>query len=765
MAGNALVNIKFAADLKNFSSSVQNASRSIKKLGRQMQSAGSTLSLGLTAPFAAFSAVALRNFDVQQKGIAQLNAGLQSTGRYTDELSKKLQQQASELQNNSLFGDEDILKNSTAQILSFTNIATDAIPRVNQIVADLATRLGTDLKSNAISVSKALNAPLQNLSALGRSGIQFSEDQKKMIKSLVETNRLAEAQNVILTELETQYSGSAKAAAEAGTGWLKQLSNSIGDLTEDFGVHINEALKPFGEAVKGVVQRIQAWSPETKKMALVIGGLAAALGPLLVTLGLLMTNVIPGLITAFGAVKIAFTSLTTVIAANPLGALAVAIGVVAGAFLLFNNSVKDTVAQQNILADVNNVAAKSIANEKAKLQELLFIAQNENIQKSARIKAVKELNKLSPKYLGDLTLEKINTDKAREAVELYNTQLLKTAKIKAAQTKLQELQAKIIDIELAKENNSVEIAKEQLKVQETENLTVAQKNKLLAVTNKNKELASILTSKELEDLKNQEQQLLKIIAANKTLNSITTETVKPNDSKNVKPTASGLDLTGLQQGLDLDFTTGLDQQAEKLDATLTNMQQSFVDFSEQASQVVNQSVSSILGGFGSLIGGLITGASGLSDFKNLLLGSLAGMLEQLGQIAIQVGIGLKAIKAAFKSLNPFVAIAAGIGLIAFGKVIRSQIKDVGGKNFAGAFAEGGVVGGSSFTGDRLFARVNSGEMILNKRQQSNLAGMLNPAGAVPVNVTLMPSVDIVGDKFRVLLNRVDKRNSRLGYEG
>jgi hypothetical protein len=39
------------------------------------------------------------------------------------------------------------------------------------------------------------------------------------------------------------------------------------------------------------------------------------------------------------------------------------------------------------------------------------------------------------------------------------------------------------------------------------------------------------------------------------------------------------------------------------------------------------------------------------------------------------------------------------------------------------FAQGGIIGGSSFTGDKLLARVNSGEMILNQNQQSKLLAM------------------------------------------
>jgi hypothetical protein len=42
---------------------------------------------------------------------------------------------------------------------------------------------------------------------------------------------------------------------------------------------------------------------------------------------------------------------------------------------------------------------------------------------------------------------------------------------------------------------------------------------------------------------------------------------------------------------------------------------------------------------------------------------------------------------------------------------------------AGAYATGGIVGGSSFSGDQLTARVNSGEMILTREQQANLFDM------------------------------------------
>ena len=48
--------------------------------------------------------------------------------------------------------------------------------------------------------------------------------------------------------------------------------------------------------------------------------------------------------------------------------------------------------------------------------------------------------------------------------------------------------------------------------------------------------------------------------------------------------------------------------------------------------------------------------------------------------------------------------------------------------FAGSFADGGIISGNSFHGDKMIARVNAGEMILSKTQQANLFRALNNGG-------------------------------------
>jgi hypothetical protein len=317
------INIRAGFDLQGFSTSGQNLEREFKKTARKMQSIGKTLSMSLTAPIVGLAGLSVVNFDKQAKSVAQVEAGLKSTGGTVGKTSQELQKMAAELQKVSLFGDEDILKNITAQLLTFTNITGDEFGRAQQAVADYASRTGRDLMGTSIMIGKALNDPIKGLAALGKAGVQFTDDQKVLIQSLVATGKEAEAQKIILEELEKQYGGSAKAAADAGMGPLQQIKNSIMDVTEAFGEIIVEYIKPLAENVKALATRFGELSDSKKRLIVIIGAAAAAIGPVMLALGFLGTTVIPALITAF-------TMLT-----GPIGLTIAAIGALA--YVVYQN--------------------------------------------------------------------------------------------------------------------------------------------------------------------------------------------------------------------------------------------------------------------------------------------------------------------------------------------------------------------------------------------------------------------------------------------
>lgn len=67
--------------------------------------------------------------------------------------------------------------------------------------------------------------------------------------------------------------------------------------------------------------------------------------------------------------------------------------------------------------------------------------------------------------------------------------------------------------------------------------------------------------------------------------------------------------------------------------------------------------------------------------------------------------------------------------------------------YAGSFATGGIIGGTSYRGDHLTAQVSSGEMILNKIQQRNLLSLAQGGGAMQVT-----TVAVSGDKLILAIN-------------
>ena len=318
---------KLNKDLRGVKARFRN---NLSEIQAMTQNVGRNLTMGLTAPLGIMAVQSVKAFDAQAKAIAQVEQGLKSTSGQVGFTSAELQKMASDLQTKTLFGDEVILKDATAQLLTFTNIAGDHFARTQKVALDLATRLDGDLKSASIQLGKALNDPVANLSALSRSGIQFSAYQKEVIKSLAETGQLAEAQGVILEELERQYGGSAEAAALAGTGPFTQLGNTIGDISEEFGRLINEFITPLVPKIQGLADSFRSLTDRQKQAMLVVGAIAAAAGPLLLTVSALIK------------MRIAMASLNVVMAANPIGAVAVAVTLLIGSLEALKSMTKTT---------------------------------------------------------------------------------------------------------------------------------------------------------------------------------------------------------------------------------------------------------------------------------------------------------------------------------------------------------------------------------------------------------------------------------------
>lgn len=286
MLGNNEANIKavITADdrassvLKNFGDHVNGVGG---KIANGLEIAAKSLAVAGTAAVA-FGALSVKAFTESEDLIAQTNAVLKSTGQIAGVTADQVTKLATALQKTTKFSDEEV-RSAENLLLTFTSIGKDIFPQATATVLDMATALGEDTKSASIQLGKALQDPILGITALRRVGVNFSDAQKDVIQGLVDTGQKAEAQKLILKELQTEFGGSAVAAGSTFSGSLIKLKNALNDVQETIGQVIVTKLAPFVTKALEAVAAID-WNA-------VIGRTIAALQQLGVTLANTYTTV------------------------------------------------------------------------------------------------------------------------------------------------------------------------------------------------------------------------------------------------------------------------------------------------------------------------------------------------------------------------------------------------------------------------------------------------------------------------------------------
>lgn len=112
--------------------------------------------------------------------------------------------------------------------------------------------------------------------------------------------------------------GSAKRMAEIMDDTLQGSFMRLKSAMESAFISLGQDLAPIirqvADFVAGLAARFKELSPTIRKAIVIIGGIVAAVGPLLAGLGFLMTTVIPGLVTAFGALSAPILAVAAAIA-------------------------------------------------------------------------------------------------------------------------------------------------------------------------------------------------------------------------------------------------------------------------------------------------------------------------------------------------------------------------------------------------------------------------------------------------------------------
>lgn len=196
-----------------------------------------------------FAAETIRMAEEVQQSNAVLKQVAKTTGQFGSELDSVTNRliKFADAQELRIGVDAEVIKQVQAQLLSFKALgasagqAGGAFDRATKAAFDMAMVLKKDASSQALALGKALEDPIRGITALRRGGTTFTEQQQEQIRVLVESNRLLDAQALILTEVESQYGG----AAEAGALWSDRLRLAFDQVKEQIGIALTPAFESF----------------------------------------------------------------------------------------------------------------------------------------------------------------------------------------------------------------------------------------------------------------------------------------------------------------------------------------------------------------------------------------------------------------------------------------------------------------------------------------------------------------------------------------
>ncbi|MGG5617027.1 phage tail tape measure protein [Myroides odoratimimus] len=249
--------------------------------------------------------------------------------------------------------------------------------------------------------------------------------------------------------------GTAKRMQEQMEGGIGGSWREMMSAIEGVSIQIGQVLEPAFRKITVVIKDVSNWfmdlSDTTKTVIVVIGGLAAAIGPVLLALGTLI-KILPIVAAGYGILTAAVRTTSAAMLANPITAIVLALTTLTASLLLASDGYDKLTSSQGNLNEINNQVLKTTGKQISEFERLVKIAKDVKESDENRIAAVTKINQIAPEYLGNITKETINTNTATAAINKY----IETLKNKARQQAISDRQGKLFDKLVDLESSPIE---------------------------------------------------------------------------------------------------------------------------------------------------------------------------------------------------------------------------------------------------------------------------------------------------------------------
>jgi phage-related minor tail protein len=297
------------------------AQTSLKNVGAKMTNVGKTLSMSVTAPIAAVGAASFKMAADLQDAMGATDqtfkSAAESMKKWADSLEsyygiaegealEYANMMGSMLQNIGGLTEEEAAK----QAQTLIKLAGDLTAMYGGTTADAVRALTGALKGNNTMLDNygmAANDAMVKTKAL-EMGLYDGTGQMDLATKQAATLAL-------IMEQSAAAQGQAAREAEGASGGMRAFATEIKNLSTDIGEVLLPVITPLLANLNDIVKKFGDLSPEMKKAIVIVAGLAAAIGPLLILLGALSM--------AIGAISLPVVAVIAGIAA--LGAAIVGI--------------------------------------------------------------------------------------------------------------------------------------------------------------------------------------------------------------------------------------------------------------------------------------------------------------------------------------------------------------------------------------------------------------------------------------------------------
>ena len=397
--------VTIGATTRDFDKALGKSMSKLNRFGKNTKRMGQNLTRSLTMPLAGLGVAAVKSaadLEALETSFISLTGGAEQAANMMKNLN--------DFTAKTPFQIEAVAKSARQLIASGTGI--DEVNTQLQFLGDIAATSGSSIDEIAAIFSK-VNAKgkveLESLNQLAERGIPI-------FTALSEATGLpADKLGAGAVSVE-QFNSTLKSFSEEGgfaAGAMERLSETASgkfstalDNLKLAGAELAQDLLPVVkdliDGFTSFLQRIQTMTPESKKLALQIAAVAAAIGPLLV--------IVPQFISGLQLARTAFLALNTIMMANPFAIVATGIGLVVGGLILMNSKTEDAVTAIDKLAQANKDL--SLEEQKRNIQSAI-----DNQQKLVDLlKDEKDAkDKIAEKFGGKAIAEQKEANAAYEA--------------------------------------------------------------------------------------------------------------------------------------------------------------------------------------------------------------------------------------------------------------------------------------------------------------------------------------------------------------